>query len=35
VVDLRELVGEHGLDHDPLDLLDPADVLGLVGFVCL
>ena len=28
VVDLGQLVGEHGLDHDALDLLDPADVLG-------
>src|SRR5919206_548852 len=26
VVDLRQLVGEDGLDDDALDLLDPADV---------
>ena len=26
VVDLGQLVGEHGLDDDALDLLDPADV---------
>ena len=26
VVDLRQLVGEHRLDHDALDLLDPPDV---------
>ena len=32
-VDLGQLVGEDGLDHDALDLLDPADValLGLSG----
>src|SRR5438105_4786755 len=38
-VDLRELVREHGLDHDPLDLFDPADILGaglflVFGLVC-
>jgi len=27
VVDLGQLVGEHGFDHDALDLFDPADVL--------
>jgi len=32
VVDLGQLVGEHGLDHDALDLLDPPDV-ALLGFV--
>ena len=26
-VDLGQLVGEDGLDHDALDLLDPTDVL--------
>ena len=39
VVDLGQLVGEHGLDHDALDLFDPAHVLGalpfcLLGFCC-
>ena len=36
VVDLGQLVGEDGLDHDALDLLDPADVrcsVLLVGLV--
>jgi hypothetical protein len=28
VVDLGQLVGEDGLDHDALDLLDPPDVFG-------
>ena len=28
VVDLGQLVGEHGLDDDALDLLDAPDVLG-------
>ncbi len=28
VIDLGQLVGEHGLDDDPLDLLDPPYVLG-------
>jgi len=27
VVDLGQAVGEDSLDHDPLDLLDPTDVL--------
>ena len=31
VVDLGQLVGEHGLDHDALDLLDPADVALALG----
>ena len=40
-VDLGQRVGEHGLDHDALDLLDPPDValarvapVGAVGGLC-
>ena len=35
VVDVRDAIGEHGVDHDALDLLDPADVrragVGVLG----
>ena len=31
VVDLGQAVGEDGLDHDALDLLDPPDVARLVA----
>ena len=33
VVDLGQLVGERDLDHDPLDLLDGADVPVAVGLL--